>query len=126
MNFFEILNEGHEHSGGCGCGCGHDHQAEGEEAGALVTLVDPETNEEFLFEVFDEFDVEDEVYLVLLTAEESLKEGEEPEAVFMRVVSQEDGTEELESLEDEEFEKVRKAYEQILEEAASEMELVEE
>ena len=86
----------------------HDHDHLNEEV-ALVTMVDQETGEEFEFEIADEFDFDGELYLVLLTTDE------DPEAVFVRVVTQEDGTEALESLSDEEFDRVSDEYERLCE-----------
>lgn len=88
-----------------------------------VTLVDPETNEEFVFSICDEFDFEGETYLVLASeAEEGSEDGETEytDAVFMRVVTGADGDEDLVSLEDDEFDKVSAYYEELLEESADE------
>ncbi len=85
------------------------HEHELDEDVALVTMVDQETGEEFEFEIADEFDFEGEIYLVLLTTDE------DPEAVFVRVVTQEDGTEALESLSDEEFDRVAEEYDRLCE-----------
>lgn len=105
----------------CSCGCGGDHDHieldDDDFESAQVTLVDPETNEEFVFNIYDEFELDGEIYLVMLTDESSLKEDEEPEAIFMRVVTGEDDSEDLVSLDEEEFEKARAEYERLLEEA---------
>lgn len=116
-------NKLHNHEqadGGCACGCGHDH---GEDAGgacgcghdhdgddnALVTMVDEETGEEYTFEMVDSFELEGETYCLLATVED------EPEAVFVKVVTMEDGTEGLMSLDDEEFDRVAEAYDLMIE-----------
>ena len=87
----------------------HAHEYEPEDELALVTMVDQETGEEFEFEIADEFDFDGEIYLVLLTTDE------DPEAVFVRVVTQEDGTEALESLSDDEFDRVAEEYDRLCE-----------
>lgn len=106
------------HGDGCGCGCGchhhdhdHDHEHQEGELESLVTMVDEETGEEFQFSIVDDFDFEGEMYCVLLTLEE------EPQALFVKVVSSEDGEGDyFMSLEDEEADRVAEAYQRILDE----------
>ncbi len=110
----------HEHEeGGCccghdhdtkaseGCSCGHDH--DGDDS-ALVTMVDEETGEEYTFEMVDSIELDGETYCLLATVDE------EPEAVFVKVVTMEDGTEGLMSLDDEEFDRVSAAYDSMIDE----------
>jgi uncharacterized protein YrzB (UPF0473 family) len=89
------------------CGCGHDHD---EDDSALVTMVDEETGEEYTFEMVDSIELDGETYCLLATVED------EPEAVFVKVVTMEDGTEGLMSLEDDEFDRVSEAYDRMIEE----------
>lgn len=94
----------HHHDHGEGCGCGHDH---GPEIDHYVTMVDEETGEEFKFFIADDFEYKGEVYCVLLTTEE------EPEAVIVRVVEDEEGEHFL-SLTEEECDEVYAEYDRIL------------
>lgn len=103
------VSDDHDHAGHDHDHAGHDHDHDHAEDVALVTMVDQETGEEFEFEIADEFDFDGELYLVLLTTDE------DPEAVFVRVVTQEDGTEALESLSDEDFDRVSDEYERLCE-----------
>lgn len=110
VNFtYNTDSDEHDHSGHDHDHAGHDHDHDHAEDVALVTMVDQETGEEFEFEIADEFDFDGELYLVLLTTDE------DPEAVFVRVVTQEDGTEALESLSDEDFDRVSDEYERLCE-----------
>ena len=94
----------------------HDHDDDHGEEGldfsdaATVTMVDEETGEEFEFYIVDDFDFEGEVFCVLVTIDE-----EEPEAVFVRVMTMEDGTEGFTTLEEDEFERVAEEYERLCE-----------
>lgn len=90
----------------------HDHGEEGLDFSdaATVTMVDEETGEEFEFYIVDDFDFEGEVFCVLVTIDE-----EEPEAVFVRVMTMEDGTEGFTTLEEDEFERVAEEYERLCE-----------
>lgn len=89
--------------------CGHDHdQAQHADGSALITMVDEETGEEYTFEMVDSIEMDGETYCLLATIDE------EPEAVFVKVVTDEDGSESLMSLEDDEFDRVAAAYENIL------------
>lgn len=93
----------HDHEHGEGCGCGHDHA----EMEHYVTMVDEETGEEFRFFIADDFEYKGEIYCVLLTTED------EPEAVIVRVVEDEDGEHFL-SLTEEECDEVYAEYDRLL------------
>ena len=91
------------------CGCGHDHDHDhGDEGSALITMVDEETGEEYTFEMVDSIEFEGETYCLLATVDE------EPEAVFVKVVTADDGTESLMSLDDDEFDRVAAAYDSMI------------
>ena len=98
---------GEEAADACGddCCCGHDHSGDDS---ALVTMVDEETGEEYTFEMVDTIELDGETYCLLATVEE------EPEAVFVKVVTMEDGSEGLMSLDDEEFDRVSAAYDSMV------------
>lgn len=111
-------NCGHDHeeaednSCGCECGCCDDSDA-GEN---VITMTDTETGEEYSFVIADDFAFEDEHYCVLVTMDEEA----EPEMIITRVVTMEDGTEGLMSLDDSEYERVYAEYERICEEETDE------
>ncbi len=91
-------------------------EEEGDEELLQVVLTDSETGEEHYFDVYDEFAHDGEDYLLLLESQSEEKaEDEEQEVIFMRIVREGDD-EYMESLEDEEFDKVREAYLQMLDE----------
>ncbi len=93
------------------CGCGHDHDHDhdhGDEGNALITMVDEETGEEYTFEMVDSIEFEGETYCLLATVDD------EPEAVFVKVVTADDGSESLMSLDDEEFDRVAAAYDSMI------------
>ncbi len=94
----------------CGCeGCGHDcgeHDGEG-----VITMTDTETGEEYSFIIADDFSIEDDHYCVLVTMDDK-----DPEMVITKVVTLEDGSEGLMSLDDEEYERVYAEYERLCEE----------
>lgn len=107
----------HVHTCGSACKC-HPQEAEveedleeidDEEATNIVTMEDQDTGEEFKFEIIQDFDFEDNIYLALMTLEEPY------EVIFVRVVEQEDGLETLMSLEEEEFDRVAEEFERIIE-----------
>ncbi|MDI9471118.1 MAG: DUF1292 domain-containing protein [Bacillota bacterium] len=77
----------------------------------IITMVDEETGEEFRFMIADDFEFEDQVYCVLVTLEE------DPQAVIVRIIELEDGSEGFESLEDSEFDRVSAEYDRLCEEA---------
>lgn len=119
-NFFFFSDEACD----CGCSCGcsdHDHDHHDEELGeSIVTMVDEETGEEYQFTIVDDFDFEGEMYCVLLTREE------EPEALIVKVVSDDEDNDYFMSLEDEEYDRVAAEYERILEETEFEDDETEE
>ncbi|MDW7655542.1 MAG: DUF1292 domain-containing protein [Bacillota bacterium] len=97
---------------GCGCGCdgcgeGHDHGT------GVITMTDTETGQEYSFILADDFMYQDEHYCVLVTADDK---DQEPEMVITRVVTMEDGTEGLMSLDDDEYDQVYAEYERLCEE----------
>jgi uncharacterized protein YrzB (UPF0473 family) len=96
----------------CGCGCdgcgeGHDHDK------GIITMTDTETGQEYSFILADDFVYKDEHYCVLVTADDN---DQEPEMVITRVVTMEDGTEGLMSLDDDEYDQVYAEYERLCEE----------
>ena len=93
----------------CGCDCGHDH----DHGTGVITMTDTETGEEYSFVLADDFMFQDEHYCVLITADE---DEEEPEMVITRVVTMDDGTEGLMSLDDDEYDRVYAEYERLCEE----------
>ena len=92
-----------------------DDYDEDDDGSPIITMVDTETNEEYQFVIADDFDFEGEVYCVLVTLDE-----DDPEAVIVRVVGLDDGSEGFESLEDEEFDRVAAEYERLCAEADEE------
>lgn len=92
----------------------HDHDHDEELESVVITMVDEETNEEYEFVIADDFEFEGEVYCVLVTQED------DPEAVIVRVVTMEDGTEGFQSLDDDEFDRVAAEYDRLVEEAGFE------
>lgn len=93
----------------CGCDCGHEH----DHGSGVITMTDTETGEEYSFVLADDFVYQDEHYCVLITADE---DEEEPEMVITRVVTMDDGTEGLMSLDDDEYDRVYAEYERLCEE----------
>ncbi|NLC84384.1 MAG: DUF1292 domain-containing protein [Ruminococcaceae bacterium] len=91
---------------GCGCGCGDEAGGEG-----VITMTDTETGEEYSFVIADDFAIEDDHYCVLVTMDEN-----DPELVITKVVTLEDGSEGLMSLDDEEYDRVYTEYERLCEE----------
>jgi hypothetical protein len=108
---------GHDHDEavddacGCGCDCGCDESGE-----SIITMTDTETGEEYSFVIADDFSFEDEHYCVLVTMDDE----SEPEMIITRVVTMEDGTEGLMSLDESEYERVYAEYERICEEETDE------
>ena len=96
--------------GGCGDGCSGcgDHGSSGE---GVITMTDTETGEEYTFIIADDFSIEDDHYCVLVTMDEN-----DPELVITKVVTLEDGSEGLMSLDDEEYDRVYTEYERLCEE----------
>lgn len=112
------------------CGCGHDHEEkekdscgcdcgcceDGDAGESIITMTDTETGEEYSFVIADDFAFEDEHYCVLVTMEDE----SEPEMIITRVVTMEDGSEGLMSLDDSEYDRVYAEYERICEEDTDE------
>lgn len=101
----------------CGCGCEDikeetcgcdDQESSGE---GVITMTDTETGEEYTFIIADDFSIEDDHYCVLVTMDEK-----DPELVITKVVTLEDGSEGLMSLDDEEYDRVYAEYERLCEE----------
>lgn len=92
---------GHEHE--------HDHSDEEE-----VIVLEDEDGVEQEFTLMDAFEVDDKKYAVLLPLAEG---GDEDEALILRIETDESGEEVLVHIEDdEEFERVAEAWEELLDE----------
>lgn len=100
---------GHEENSECGCGCDCGEQTGSGEG--VITMTDTETGEEYSFIIADDFSIEDDHYCVLVTMDEK-----DPELVITKVVTLEDGSEGLMSLDDEEYDRVYAEYERLCEE----------
>lgn len=111
---------GHDHDkaegGSCDCDCCSDGENHGD---SVITMTDTETGEEYTFSLADDFVFEDEHYCVLVT----LDEENDPEMIITRVVTMEDGSEGLMSLDDVEYDRVYAEYERICEEDTDEDEV---
>jgi hypothetical protein len=103
----------------CGCDCGGEDNDQGD---SIITMTDTETGEEYSFVIADDFAFEDEHYCVLVTMDDET----EPEMVITKVVTLEDGTEGLMSLDDSEYDRVYAEYERLCEEDTDEDEDSEE
>lgn len=100
----------HNHDCECGCGCGCEHEHEHEQMTVTLTLDD---GSELECAVLTIFPVEERQYIALLPLEEM--EGEEGEVYLYRFNELEDGELELLNIEDdEEYEKVADAFDEIL------------
>jgi uncharacterized protein YrzB (UPF0473 family) len=99
---------GDEEGCGCGCGCGdHDHEEE-------IMTITLEDGKEVDCAIIAIFPVEEKEYIALLPLENQ----EDGEVYLYGFEEYEDGTFELLSIEsDEEYEKVTKAFDEILDEA---------
>lgn len=98
---------------GCDCGCcGEDN----EQGDSIITMTDTETGEEYSFVIADDFAFEEEHYCVLVTMDDEA----EPEMVITKVVTMEDGSEGLMSLDDSEYDRVYAEYERLCEEDSDE------
>jgi hypothetical protein len=75
-------------------------------------MTDTETGKDYTFQVEDMFEFEDDLYYVLVTTDE-----EDPQLVITKVVTMEDGTEGLVSLDAEESDKVYAEYDRLCDEA---------
>jgi hypothetical protein len=99
------------------CGCGCDCCGQDDESGeSVITMTDTETGEEYQFSIADDFIFEDEHYCVLVTMDDE----EDPEMIITKVVTLEDGSEGLMSLDDAEYDRVYAEYERICEEETDE------
>lgn len=95
----------------CSCGNG-DHEHEHEEEG-IVTLVD-EDGKEHDFVFIDSLEVEGQEYAVLSPLTEDEEEGDE--AIILKIVQDEKGDDILLDIEDdEEWEKVADAWQEMIE-----------
>jgi hypothetical protein len=113
----EACCDGHDHAEAESCSCGCDNCGEGDNQGnSVITMTDTETGEEYTFTLADDFVFEDEHYCVLVT----LDEENDPEMIITRVVTMEDGSEGLMSLDDAEYDRVYAEYERICEEDTDE------
>ena len=99
---------GDEEGCGCGCGCGdHDHEEE-------IMTITLEDGKEVDCAIIAIFPVEEKDYIALLPLENQ----EDGEVYLYGFEEYEDGSFELLSIEsDEEYEKVTKAFDEILDEA---------
>lgn len=98
-----------------GCDCGCESCGEDQNSG-VITMTDAETGQEYTFQLVDDFVYQDEHYCVLVTADDD----QEPEMVITRVVTMEDGTEGLMSLDDDEYDRVYAEFDRLCEEADEE------
>ncbi|MCG7407656.1 DUF1292 domain-containing protein [Paenibacillus sp. ACRRX] len=96
----------HNHNHDCGCGENHDHEHNHEEF--IVTLVDDEGNE-IEMALVETFNVEEQLYALLL-------ERNNPEADGIIVRVDEDGEDMVLNAieEDEEWERVQQAYDELV------------
>lgn len=93
---------------GCGCGCGHDHDHEGDHD--YVTLV-LEDDSELQCPIIDIFDIEEQDYIALLHPVDET-------VLLYRFADYEDGTIEIDTIEDEaEFERVSSTFNALCAEA---------
>lgn len=95
-----------EHNHSDGCGCGHDHEYEHD---TITLSLDDGTELECI--VLEIFTVDDKEYIALQPVE-----GEEDENVFLyRYIQEDDGEPQLLNIEeDDEFEAVADAFEELL------------
>lgn len=97
---------------GCGEGCNCDDHGEfNEMSDPVLEIEDPETGETFSFLIADEFELEDDVYYVLV------EDNEEAEEYFIvRLEEDEDGEAYVATLEEDEADSIYEAYDLILDE----------
>jgi hypothetical protein len=98
------------------CSCGCESCGDDDMAGSVITMTDTETGEEYSFTLEDDFVFEDEHYCVLVSTDLQ----KEPEMIIAKVVTMEDGSEGLMSLDDAEYDRVYAEYERICEEDTDE------
>lgn len=106
----------HDETEADSCGCGCDCCGDSEMGESVITMTDTETGEEYQFVIADDFAFEDEHYCVLVTMDDEA----EPEMIITRVVTMEDGSEGLMSLDESEYDRVYAEYERICEEDTDE------
>ncbi len=82
--------------------------------GSLVVMEDTETGEEYTFELVDQFEFEDNVYCVLLTAIDDEDNENFGEWVITRIVEEEGGEISLMSLDEDENDRVYDEYDRLL------------
>ena len=73
-----------------------------------IAMEDAETGEEYTFYMVDNFEYNEEIYAVLVSVDN------EPEAVFAKVVNDEDGTMNFMTIVDEEYNDVASYYEDLV------------
>ncbi|MDD2392610.1 MAG: DUF1292 domain-containing protein [Eubacteriales bacterium] len=88
------------------CECG----AEDLDGETTITMTDAEGNE-YEFMLFDEFDYNEETYLLLMTIDD-----EEPELVIVKVVEGDDENDSLISVDEDEYDEVFAEYQRLCEE----------
>lgn len=92
--------------------CDHDHFDDDiEESDPILELEDPETGETLSFFLADQFDFEDEEYVVLVPDDEDAEE-----YFIARMGFDENDEAYIETLAEDEIDKIYDAYEQILDE----------
>ncbi len=74
-----------------------------------IIMEDEESGNEFTFYLVDDFEFENEVYAILVNAEES------PEAVIAKVTTDEEGNMGFSTIVDDEFDRVASFYEMLAE-----------
>ena len=85
-----------------------------------ITMMDDEGNE-YEFMIYDEFDYNEETYLLLMTMDE-----EEPELVIVKVVEGEDSVDSLVSIDEDEYDEIYTEYMRICEEEYDDEDEIEE
>ncbi|NLV48616.1 MAG: DUF1292 domain-containing protein [Clostridiaceae bacterium] len=108
------INDRNKVEDDCGCDeccCGCDCDGDMSEA-SIITMTDMETGEDYSFHLVDDFALEDEHYCVLVSADDD----QDPSMVITRIVTMEDGSEGMMSLDDDEYERVLAAYDRLCEE----------
>ncbi|MGI6334845.1 MAG: DUF1292 domain-containing protein [Saccharofermentanales bacterium] len=113
---------GQEHLGEEIDNCNYDCDYDDDFGECIITMTDTETGEDYSFVIADDFAFGDEHYCVLVTIDEDA----EPEMIITKVVTMEDGSEGLMSLDDSEYDRIYAEYERICEEETDEDEDSEE
>jgi uncharacterized protein YrzB (UPF0473 family) len=102
----------HEHNCGCGddCGCGHDHEHDHDHMNVTLTLDD---GSELECEVLSIFPVGEKDYIALVPA--VIEEDEDSEIFLYQFIEHEDDDIELLNIEnDDEFEAVSDAFDELM------------